>query len=99
MVRLDCPARLRPLDRPRQHRRLLPALPDPVVAADLAAGADHAVGHAALISAVRRGAVPALPHDPGALRRGHGPAYRAVSGNLPADVRVRAALRRGAVPG
>src|SRR5690242_20700810 len=99
LVRVDRPARLRPVDRPRLHRRLLPAVPDPVGAADLAARADHAVGHPAFLGAVRRGAVPALPHDPGALRRAHGAAHRAVPGDLPADVRVRPALRRVAVPG
>ena len=63
LVRMDRPARLRPLDRARQHRRLLPALPAGVGAADLAAGTDHAVGDAALVAPVRRRAVPALPDD------------------------------------
>ena len=64
------PSSVRPLRRPWQHGRVLPALPGHMVDAVLAARAADAVGDV-LSSAVLRGrAVPALPDDAGPLRRG-----------------------------
>src|SRR5207248_2589447 len=82
----------------RQHGRLLPALSVAVGAADQAARAGHAVGDAALLAAVRRRALCAVPDHRGPLRPRHGPADGAVPGDLPALVRVLDALRGEPVP-
>ena len=61
-------------------------------------GPGDAVGQPAVVRAAGGGAVPALPDDAGPLRRGDGAAHRALPGDLPAGVRVLAALRREPVP-
>ena len=92
VVSLDRRPRLRPGDRARQLRGLLPALPARLAAPLDPSGPDGALGQPALDCPLRRGALRPLPDHARALRRGDGAAHRPLPLDLPIRLRVLAAL-------